>query len=94
MKAALDCNTNSPCRYLSKCKEDSIENMHTDVRVLRVHWVDKIGKFHEASVFLQLDFHSIILLREPDSESQAFSCGFYWVSPPTVVSFVCLFVCL
>ena len=94
MKAALDCNTNSPCRYLSKCKEDSIENMHTDVRVLRVHWVDKIGKFHEASVFLLLVFHSIILLRKPNSESQAFSCGFYWVSPPTVFSFVCLFVCL
>ena len=33
MRAALDCNTNSPFRHLSKCKEDSIENMHTDVRV-------------------------------------------------------------
>ena len=33
MKAALDCNTNPPCWHLSKCKEDSIENMHTDVRV-------------------------------------------------------------
>ena len=66
--------------------------MHTDVRVLRVHWVDKIGKFHKASLFLQLVFHSIILLREPDSESKAFSSGFYWLSPPTVVIFVCLFI--
>ena len=69
MRAALDCYPNSPCRHLSIRKEDSIENMHTDVRVLRVHWVDKVGKFHEASLFLQLVFHCIILLREPDSES-------------------------
>ena len=30
---ALDCYTNSPCQQLSKCMENSLENMHTDVRL-------------------------------------------------------------
>ena len=30
---ALDCYTNSPCQHLSKCMENSMENMHTDVRL-------------------------------------------------------------
>ena len=33
MKAALDCQTNSPCQPLWKCLEDIMENMHTYVRV-------------------------------------------------------------
>ena len=33
MKKALDSKTNSPCQHLSKCLENSMENMHTDVRV-------------------------------------------------------------
>ena len=32
-KEALDCYTNSPCQHLSKCMENSLENMHTDVRL-------------------------------------------------------------
>ena len=32
----LDCKTNSPCQYHWKCLENSVENMHTDVRVYRV----------------------------------------------------------
>ena len=32
-KEALDCCTNSPCQHLSKCMENSLENMHTDVRL-------------------------------------------------------------
>ena len=30
---ALDCYTNSPCQHLRKCMENSMENMHTDVRL-------------------------------------------------------------
>ena len=30
---ALDRYTNSPCQHLSKCMENSLENMHTDVRL-------------------------------------------------------------
>ena len=30
---ALDCYTNSPCQHLSKCMENSLENMQTDVRL-------------------------------------------------------------
>ena len=30
---ALDCYTNSPCQHLSKCMENSLENIHTDVRL-------------------------------------------------------------
>ena len=33
MKAALDSYTNSPCQLLRKCIEDSMDNMHIDVRV-------------------------------------------------------------
>ena len=33
---ALDCLSNSPCQHLGKCKENSMENIHTDVRVQRV----------------------------------------------------------
>ena len=33
----LDCETNSPFQNLKKCMENSMENMHTDVRVLRVN---------------------------------------------------------
>ena len=29
----LDCETNSPFQNLMKCMENSMENMHTDVRV-------------------------------------------------------------
>ena len=32
-KEALDCYTNSPCQHLSKCMENSLESMHTDVRL-------------------------------------------------------------
>ena len=32
-KEALDCYTNSPCQHLSKCMENSLENMQTDVRL-------------------------------------------------------------
>ena len=32
-KEALDCETNSPCQNLRKCIKDSVENMHTDVRL-------------------------------------------------------------
>ena len=31
-KAALDCYTYSPCQPLWKCMENSMENMHVDVR--------------------------------------------------------------
>ena len=37
MKEAFDCQTNSPRQYLRKCIKSSMENMHTDVRVLRVN---------------------------------------------------------
>ena len=37
MKEAFDCQTNSPRRYLWKCIKSSMENMHTDVRMLRVN---------------------------------------------------------
>ena len=30
---ALDCQTDSPCQYLKKRMENSMENMHTDIRV-------------------------------------------------------------
>ena len=33
---ALDFLSNSPCQHLGKCKENSMENIHTDVRVQRV----------------------------------------------------------
>ena len=33
---ALDFLSNSPCQHLRKCKENSMENIHTDVRVQRV----------------------------------------------------------
>ena len=33
---ALNCWMNSPCQYLSKFLENSVENMHADVRVWRV----------------------------------------------------------
>ena len=32
-KEPLDCSTNSPCQLLKKCIKNSIENIHTDVRV-------------------------------------------------------------
>ena len=32
-RETLDCRTNSPCQHLRKCKENSMENMHIDVRV-------------------------------------------------------------
>ena len=31
-KEAPDCLTNSPGQYLKKCIENTVENMHTDVR--------------------------------------------------------------
>ena len=37
MKEAFDCQTNSPFQYLRKCIKSSMENMLTDVRVLRVN---------------------------------------------------------
>ena len=37
MKEALDCQTNSPCQHLKKCIENSMENIDTDIRVLRVN---------------------------------------------------------
>ena len=30
---ALNCETNSPCQFLGKCVENSLENMHSDVRM-------------------------------------------------------------
>lgn len=30
---AIDCKTNSPCKYVRKCIEISVENLNTDVRV-------------------------------------------------------------
>ena len=35
MKVALDCDTNSPCQHLKKCK-NSLKNVHTDVWAKRV----------------------------------------------------------
>ena len=32
-KEPLDCSTNSPCQLLKKCTKNSIEDIHTDVRV-------------------------------------------------------------
>ena len=32
-KEALDCLTNSPCQHLNKYTENSMENMHADLRV-------------------------------------------------------------
>ena len=32
-KISSDCYTNSPCQNFGKCLENSIENMHTDVRM-------------------------------------------------------------
>ena len=36
MKEVFDWQTNSPCQHLRRCIKNSMENMHTDVRVLRV----------------------------------------------------------
>ena len=33
---ALNCETNSPCQFPGKCVENSLENMHSDVRMWRV----------------------------------------------------------
>ena len=33
IKEALDCSTNSPCQHLRKCLQNSMENLHTDIRV-------------------------------------------------------------
>ena len=30
---AIDYKTNSPCKYVRKCIEISVENLHTDVRM-------------------------------------------------------------
>ena len=30
---ALNCETNSPCQFTGKCVENSLENMHSDVRM-------------------------------------------------------------
>ena len=30
---ALNCETNSPCQFPGKCVENSLENMHSDVRM-------------------------------------------------------------
>ena len=32
-KEALDCWSNSPCKHCKKCMENSMKNMHSDVRV-------------------------------------------------------------
>ena len=37
MKESLDCHTNSPCQLSRKCVENSMENLHTDVRVSSVN---------------------------------------------------------
>ena len=34
---AIDWLTNSPCQHLMKSIENSLENMHTDVRVYKVN---------------------------------------------------------
>ena len=31
IKEAVDCNSNSPCRHLEKCKENSVEKTHVNV---------------------------------------------------------------
>ena len=52
-------------------------------------------KFHEASLFLQLVFQSIILLREPDPEGKLLAVAFTGsLHQLWLVLFVCLFVCL
>ena len=56
------------------------------------NWVDKIGNFHEASVFLQLVFHSIILLRNLTLKSSFQLWLLLGLS--TSRSQFCLFVCL
>lgn len=33
MQEALDCKTNSPDRYYRKCIENSMEKIHTDIKV-------------------------------------------------------------
>ena len=33
MQEACDYKPNSPCWHLKKCLENSMENMHTDIRV-------------------------------------------------------------
>ena len=40
---AFDCETNSPCWHLRKCVKNSVENVHTDVRVSRVKFPEVIN---------------------------------------------------
>ena len=37
LEKALACGENSPCQLIRKCIENSMENMHTDVKVYRVN---------------------------------------------------------
>ena len=49
MQEALDCKTNSPCKYPGNCIDNSIDNLHIDVRMLRVkrsiHVIDNATYF-------------------------------------------------
>ena len=50
-KEALHCKPNSPCQHLRKHIENSMENMHADVRVLRVNNIFllyKTNRFHDS----------------------------------------------
>ena len=40
VKEPFDWQTNSPCQHLRKCIKNNVENMYTDVRVLRVESVN------------------------------------------------------
>ena len=40
-----DCQLNSPCQHLRKCKQDSVENMKSNTRVekVKVHSKREVG---------------------------------------------------
>ena len=71
-KAALDCETNSPCQPLWKCLEKSKENVHTDVRVK--------GKWFELRSNGQLC--GLIMYKSVTSQQPEESChnNYWWKS--------------
>ena len=48
-KKAPDCQTNSPCQYHKRFREESIENMDTNVKVQRVNLSKRRKSNHKIS---------------------------------------------
>ena len=66
---ALDCWSNSPCQHLRKCIENSLENMHTDVRVWRVNSPRSVFVFFSCRFFFGKNkVMTIALGREKETE--------------------------